>query len=71
MVVAPSPPVCSIGEKPKPTPLGAKKVRDGVFEVERDKLEALGVYLAEDQKWDAEAQTCMKLGAKLPEASTP
>jgi len=57
-----------ISEKPKSTPLGAKSQGDGTFVIQRDKLEALGVYLSEDQKWDAQAQDCMKLGAKLPAA---
>jgi hypothetical protein len=57
-----------IGALPVPSALGAKKVREGVFEVERPALEALGVYLAEMQKWAGEAQICMKTGAKTPAA---
>jgi hypothetical protein len=51
---------------PIPTSLGAKKQGERTFLVERPKLEALGVYLAEIQKWISEAKTCMKLGARTP-----
>jgi hypothetical protein len=51
---------------PTPTALGAKKLGDGTFAVERPKLEALGVYLSEIQKWISEARVCLEAGARIP-----
>jgi hypothetical protein len=57
---------------PDPAPLNPKRVREGVFEVTRERLTALGVFLLEKQSIEDELRSCAKRGAKLaPTASEP